>query len=1038
MLKHTSITKDRIRQFILVELHSHMISAHIPLECEFILGSFPNEATARKAKGWKEIEPGFFWGPAYHEGWYRIKGEIPADWRGSEVALGYGEPEIKFDKWNMVEGTIWRDNAPIGGLDWGHHHFRLSDRAAGGEGIDLLMQTYAHNKETTCHGAEKPRTPEPEEFRGFLLYQLNPDVMQLLFDCEFALNLAEGLEETDPIFAHLIRALNDVCNTARHDNPKSIAAARKLMKEVLGGINGEMNHSVIPVGHAHLDTAWLWPLSVTRLKMAHTTAVQLDLMERYPEHIFVHSQASQYEWLEEEHPQLLERVKKSIRKGQWEPLGSMWVEADCNLTGSEALVRQFLYGRRYFKEKLGYETVDMWLPDVFGYSAAIPQILEKFGIKYFVTQKLSWNQFNKPLHHTFWWEGIDGSKIWVHFPPGDTYVHNCSPKDIIKGVKSYRDHGRCDQSLLVYGHGDGGAGPNEFHVERLRRARIAPGLPVIEKKRKAIDFYKEAYENSRDLMTWKGELYFELHRGTYTSQAANKKQNRECEFLLRDAEWLACFRDDFANGYPKEALERAWKIVLLNQFHDIIPGSSVREVYEDSDRDYALVREMVEPVIEESLRQIGSKLDTSGMNRPVALFHNATTSGQAAIEWTDKSAPTALECEGETLPVQLVEEFGERKLIFETPSRAIGSVTVGDLTGASPIILPRLKASPKRLENDQYAVKFDANGHITSIQTLDDEPVEFIAPGGLGNLFQLFDDRPLYWDAWDVDIYALEKPRDLIKSESVELVEKGPVRAAIEIVKRFGQSTIRQRISLGPTPGIRFDTEIDWHETEKMLKVAFPLNVYSHRATFEIQWGHVERPTHRNTSWDVARFEVPCQKWFDLSEGGHGAALLNDGKYGCDTLDNVIRQTLLRSPKAPDPICDMGRHRFTYVLLPHYGALAQSDVIAASYALNAPVRHAFLSAGAGEQGDIPQLVASHSRDVIVEAVKKAEDSNLVIVRLYECHQTRGRTELSCALPIKRAWVVDMNEQPREELEVDSGSVRFSYKPFEIITLALQL
>lgn len=1037
MLKHTSITRDRARQFIAAELHDRMVAESIPLECEFVLGAFPDEATARKAKGWKKIEKGFMWGPAYHEGWYRVTGTIPEEWKGQEVALGYGDTNINFEKGNMCEGTIWRDNQIVGGLDWGHHHFRLIERA--GEGLDLVLQAYAHNKETTVHGAEKPRTELPEEYRGFLLMRLNPDVMQLFFDCEFALNLLEGLDEKDPLYHNVLRALNDICNSARYDNPKSIAAARKLMKEVLGGLVGEMHHSVIPVGHAHLDTAWLWPLSVTRLKMAHTTGVQLDLIERYPEHIFVHSQASQYEWLEEEHPHLLERIKKAMKKGQWEPVGSMWVEADCNLTGSEALVRQFLYGRRWFKQKLGYETVDMWLPDVFGYSAALPQILDKFGIKYFLTQKLSWNQFNKPLHNTFWWEGIDGSKVWVHFPPGNTYVHSCAPKDIIEGVKNHKDHGRSDQSMLVYGHGDGGAGPNEYHVERLRRARMAPGLPMIEKKKRAIDFFREAYDNSRDLMTWKGELYFELHRGTYTSQALTKKNNRDCEFMLRDAEMLACFRDDFAQGgYPADVLEKAWKIVLLNQFHDIIPGSSVKEVYDEAAEDYARAKAMIQPVIEESLRQIGSKLDRSGMKQPFAVFHNSNVPSQVEVPWDQESVPTAVACGDEVLPVQLVEEFGERKLIFETPNAALGSVAVADFATKAPTITNKVKTGNRRLENDSWSVRFDGNGHITSILTLDDQPIEFIAPGGLGNLFQIFDDRPLFWDAWDIDIYALEKPIDLVKSESVELVEKGPVRGAIEIVKRFGQSTIRQRISLGPTPGIRFDTEIDWHETDKMLKVGFPLNVYSHRASFEIQWGHVERPTHRNTSWDWARFEVPCQKWFDLSEGGHGAALLNNGKYGCDVDGNVMRQTLLRSPKAPDPMCDMGVHRFTYVLLPHYDQLVRSEVVAASYALNSVPRHAFLEAGEGAQGQIPALVSVDNANVIVETVKKAEDNKNLLVRLYECHQTRGRAELSCALPVKKAWLADMNEVPQQELEVEGGFVRFNFRPFEILTLVLQV
>jgi alpha-mannosidase len=772
--------------------------------------------------------------------------------------------------------------------------------------------------------------------------------------------------------------------------------------------------------------------------MAHTTSVQLDLMERYPEHVYAHSQASQYEWLEEQHPQLLERVKKAVKKGQWEAVGSMWVEADCNLTGSEALVRQFLYGRRWFQQKLGVTTDDMWLPDVFGYSAALPQILDKFGIKYFLTQKLSWNQYNKIPHHTFWWEGIDGSRVWTHFPPADTYIASMDAKEITESVSKFKEHGRSEHSIMLYGWGDGGGGPTEFHLERARRARTSPCMPEIRKRKKAIDFFQDAYEESHDLCTWKGELYFELHRGTFTSQAATKQENRICEFLLRDAELLSCFREDYPAKYPAKDLESAWKLVLLNQFHDIIPGSSVKEVYDDAARDYRKVHKMVEPIIQDSLKQIGSKLDTTGMDHPVVLFHNSVLPSQAEIEWTGDEPPKSLLAPEEILPVQLVEQDGKKRLIFETPNAALGAPCVADLSDEEPLNGSRLKVSSRKLENGEFSVKFDTNGNITSICTLEDDPIEFVKPGELANALQLFNDQPLFWDAWDIEIYSLEEPNNLVKADSVDVVEKGPVRSAIEVVRTFGKSTIRQRISLGPTPGIRFDTWVDWHEDNKMLKVAFPMNVNTLRATFEIQFGSVERPTHDNTSWDMAKFEVPCQKWFDMSEGGHGAAILNTGKYGCDVKDGVMRLTLLRSPKAPDPTCDMGEHHFSYVLLPHYDQVQHSDVVAAAYAINAPVRVAKVKSGKGADGMIPPLCAVSSRSVVIESVKKAEDSSHVLVRLYECHNTRGRAELSCAMPIRGAWLADLNETPIEEIEVDEGMITFDYKPFEIITLLLKV
>jgi alpha-mannosidase len=1031
------VTKERIKQFIDRELREKLILSSKPLKSSFLKGDHPSGSTAAKASGWVQIEPGFHWGGAYEQGWYKVNGSVPKK-EGVTPVLMYGRPEIQFNRDGMVEGTLWIKNRIVGGLDFGHQYFRLDGHTQQNGRFEILCQTYAHNKECVVHGWEQPRTPEPERFDGFLLAELDEARLALFFDCEFAFSLYEGLEESSPAAATVLRGLNDVCNAYRPDSNRTWTNCRRILRDALGSLSGDIDHTITACGHAHLDTAWLWPLSVTHLKMAHTTAVQLDLMDRYPEHVFCHSQASQYEWLEEQHPELLDRVQKAIKKGQWEPVGSMWVEADCNLTGSEALVRQFLYGRRWFEQKTGVVTDDMWLPDVFGYSAALPQILNKFNIKSFLTQKLSWNQYNKIPHHTFWWEGIDGSKIWTHFPPADTYIASMAPKEILESVKKYKDHGRCDHSMMLYGWGDGGGGPTEFHLERARRARNAPCMPEIRRKKHAADFFEDARAASSDLCTWKGELYFELHRGTFTSQAKNKQENRICEFLLRDAELLACFRDDFPRKYPADQLEKAWKLVLLNQFHDIIPGSSVREVYEDSDRDYEKVHEIVEPIIESSLRKIGQKLDTTGMEKPYALFHNSTIPSQAEIPWTKKSHPQSMLAHEEIQPVQLVNDFGGKKLIFQSPNASLGAPCVADLSSEEPYDGTRLKASTRRLENDQWSVKFDANGNITSIKTLEDEPIEFIQAGALANVFQIFDDHPTFWDAWDVEIYSLEDPTDLTKSDSVELVEKGPVRAAIEIVRTFGKSKIRQKISLGPTPGIRFDTWVDWHEDNKMLKVAFPMNINAMRASFEIQFGHVERPTHSNTSWDLAKFEVPHQKWFDLSEGGYGAALLNTGKYGCDVIDSTMRLTLLRSPKAPDPICDMGEHHFTYVLLPHYDQVVHSEVVQAAYAINSPVRYAELKATKGAQGVIPPLCDVSSRSIVVESVKKAEDSENLIVRLYECHNTRGRADLCCAVPIKGAWLTDLNEEPIRRLEVDESCVRFDYKPFEIITVMIKV
>lgn len=1029
MQKHAALTLGRIRNTLVIRINDRIIQDRLGVEVEFCPEPHSAEAVARKSKNWQRVEPGFRWGEAYKVSWFRVKGLIPKEWAGAEVAL---IPELGGER------TVWINNSPERGVDGPHAQYRLTDDAKGGEKFEYYIQSHAGNPSVRVHGGyTPPRVSPTETFKSCELVKIDSALQQLAYDVEFGMSLLSVFRETDPAYATLLRALNQVCNLLDTDRPNSISASRKVIKDALGSIPGEMKHTIIPCGHAHLDTAWLWPLEITHLKMAHTTANQLYLIDRYPRYVFVHSQASQYEWLEKEYPELLEKVKKAAAQGQWEVVGSMWVEADCNVTGSESLIRQFLYGRRYFQKHFGTPCEDMWLPDVFGYSAALPQILNQFGIRYFLTQKISWNQFNKFPHNTFWWQGIDGSRIWSHFPPADTYVGNGTPQEIAESVFKHKDQARSDHSLYLFGHGDGGGGPTELHLELLERARTAPGLPNIEMGRKALDFYREAKAKSKDLLTWSGELYLEMHRGTYTSQAKNKKFNRQCEFLLRDAEWLASFAPGKAKAYPAAELETAWKLVLLNQFHDIIPGSSVREVYDDSDRDYAKVFEMGERIVAEQLDHLAAQLDTSGCERPYGVFTASNLSSEGRIALDPDQNPGSMVCGGRSYPVQVVDAFGERQAIFEVPEDALGSVAVVDLRSEPHSGRSRIRTRDRRIENDAWSVKFDSHGNITSITSIDDRGTDFVAPGKLANVFQIFDDLPNFWGAWDIDLFAYETGEDLIRSESFEIVERGPVRAAVEVVKSFGKSRIRQRISLGPTPGIRFDTEIDWQEDHKLLKVAFPLNVNAQKATYEIQFGHVERPNHYNTSWDMARFEVPAQKWADLSQGDLGAALINDSKYGYDCNGNVLRLSLLRSPKAPDPDCDMGIHRFSYVLLPHFDHLVNSDIVAAGYAVNCPLRSVLLPQRAGVQGKLPKFVSVDSRNLIIETVKKAEDSEKTIVRLYECHNTRGKAWLQCVLPVRSAWLVDLNENPIAELEPIDGQLEIEFGPFEIVTLAIE-
>jgi len=1039
MQKHSDLTRNRIRAFLNSVLKPAIRRDQSPLRIEFNPDAARNDTEAARGP-WTEVTAGFTYGPAYRTVWFRLSGTVPAEFAGQPMVV---VAEVGGER------TVWRDGSPWCGIDHQHTDMGwlegssfsgLGPAPEGGERLEYLVQTYTRNSETTVTGRERPRSAHTETVGHAALVIIDPPTRDLAYDVDFTENLLDTIEPTDPAHATLLRALNEVVNlygpADQYPAGETIARARKIIRDALGSLNGEYKHTIVPVGHAHLDTAWLWPLAITRQKMAHTTATQLGLLERYPEYIFAHSQASQYEWLEQDHPALFARVQAAIRRGQWEPVGSMWVEADCNLTGAESLIRQFLYGRRYFRQKLGYQTEDMWLPDVFGYSAALPQILKKFNIKYFLTQKISWNQFNKFPHHTFYWQGIDGSRVWTHFPPADTYNGSAEPKEVVYSVKNYKDHARSDQSLYVFGFGDGGGGPTERHIEFLRRGRLAPHYPDVALGKRAVDFFRDARARSRDLQTWVGELYLELHRGTFTSQARNKQQNREGEFLLRDAEWLATFAPNFPLGYPAAELESAWKLLLLNQFHDIIPGSSVREVHEDSERDYAAIRETGERIVAEALDQFGGTLDTVDATHPMLLFQNASIPGQGQIPWTAEAVPGSITSGDECTPVQLVADLDGPQLIFSVPAAALGAVAVADFSDRPTATRPKLKHGSRRIENAHLSVRFDTAGNISGILNLEDG-MEVLEPNRLGNVFQLFDDRPNFWSAWDIDAFALETRQDLLKSDRFEITERGPVRVAAEVSRTFGNSRIWQRVSLGPTPGIRFDTVIDWHESEKMLKVAFPVNINATRATHEIQFGNVERPTHFNTSWDMAKFETCAHKWIDLSEGDRGVALLNDGKYGHDVHQNVMRLTLLRSPKAPDPQCDMGQHRFTYVLYPHYGSYRHGSVVEAAYALNAPLRHRPLSTHRGVSGSMPAFITSDDRNLVIESVKKAEDSSDIIVRLYECHNARGKADLICALPPSSAFLCDLEENELADLDVSDGVLSLEYRPFEIITVKLR-
>jgi alpha-mannosidase len=736
--------------------------------------------------------------------------------------------------------------------------------------------------------------------------------------------------------------------------------------------------------------------------------------------------------MRDHYPDLWERMKVRIAEGRIEPTGSMWVEADCNIPSGESLVRQIVYGKQFYRQELGIETEDVWLPDVFGYSAALPQIMRRSGIRWFLTQKLSWNQYNVLPHHSFLWEGIDGSRVFTHFPPADTYGGTVSVRELRYGVRNFKDHDRATRSLYLFGWGDGGGGPTSEMLESARRLADLDDLPRLTMEGPRA-FFTQAEADLRHPAVWAGELYLELHRGTYTSQAATKLGNRRAEFALRQAELWTALAPDLP--YPADRLEDLWKTLLLHQFHDIIPGSGIHWVYDDTALAHRRILTEARSLADGALARMAEGVDTSTTRYPVVVFNPLS---HPRTELVSVEAPhdltAALGPSGAPGPVQ---RDPEGRAVFEVTVPPCG-YQLYDLVPADTAPVGGVTAGPRSLENEHLRVDLDDQGLVSSIV---DKAAgrQVLAPGERGNRFQLHPDYPNFYDAWDIDRFTFDQVVDLDDVESVEVVEHGPLRAGIRVSRRFGDSEITQVIRLDAgAHWIQFDTEVEWHETNRLLKVAFPVDVRSLRATYEIQFGHVERPTHANTSWDVARFEVCAHKWADLSEPGYGVALLNDCKYGYDISGNVIRLSLLRATTWPDPVADRGHHRFTYRLYPHEGDLRQAGVVDAGYDLNVPLQPVTTAAHPGTGDARVSLVSVDVPHVVVDVVKRSEDrSGALVVRLYEAWGRRGPVTIRVPWDIRRAALTDLLEREVDEIPSRGPTVTFDTSPFQITTLRIE-
>lgn len=861
------------------------------------------------------------------------------------------------------------------------------------------------------------------------LNMIDTKIEKLYYDISVPLDSCKCFEKTSDNYMKIMKSLDIATGYLDLRQPFSESFYKSidetidyLEKEFYNKICGNSEASVSCVGHTHIDVAWLWTLAQTVEKTQRSFATVIKLMQQYPEYKFMSSQPQLYKYVKEHAPDLYNEIKDMIRQGRWEVEGAMWLEADCNLASGESLVRQILFGKRFMKNEFGVESNILWLPDVFGYSAALPQILKKSGVDKFVTSKISWNEFNKLPYDTFMWEGIDGTQLFTYFitaqnfklgekpQTNTTYVGYIKPEQVLGTWERYQQKEYNNETLITFGYGDGGGGPTKDMLEQQRR--LSYGIPGIPKTKieKAGEFLntveKNFFENTkllRRMPKWVGELYLEFHRGTYTSIAKIKKNNRLSELLYQKAEALCILDALLFNGeYPQEEINSAWETILLNQFHDIIPGSSIFEVYEESDKQYAKIIEDGNNIVERKLSGIIQNIETAGG----LWVYN----------------PNSFECS------DIVNHNGKKVFVENIPS-------FGWKVVAPKLTVNKINVADNLIENRYFRILFNEKGEITSLFDKENDR-EVIKQGESANQLQVFEDLPRCYDAWEIANYYKYKMWSIDDVIEIKHIDEG-ARAGLAITKKFLNSTVTQKIfAYENIRRIDFDTTIDWHEEHLLLKAAFPLDIHTNKAVYDIQFGNIERATHENTDWDQAKFEVCAHKWADMSDGGYGVSIINDCKYGHSTEGSTIKLTLLKCATYPNPHADKGLHQFTYSLYPHSGDFKEAGTPQMAYTLNQPL----ISREIGQQsGQLPSeysLLSCSNDNIIIETVKKAEDSDEIIVRLYENHNKKGSINLKFGFELDSVYLCDLTENSIRHLDCCSNEVTLPISNYEIVTLKI--
>ncbi|MWV45917.1 alpha-mannosidase [Paenibacillus sp. HJL G12] len=1034
-----------------------------------------DEARQQSASG-AVVRIGDHWGGRDRYAWFMTEIEFPQSWKGQDVIGLIKLGETGGGNCTGYEAQVFLNGEALQALDRNHAELFFPEETVASGRAELAIYAWS--------GLSAPdgRSPFDHRIDSLSVAILDEDVDDLYYTSLHMLQTVKQLDERQLERHGLTDALEAAFNQLDWSQPGSEAfyasavQARRTLRERLEAIPRGPRPQITAVGHCHIDVAWLWRLQHTREKSGRSFSTVLTLMDRFPEYVFLQSQPQLYAYLKKDFPELYAKIKDRVQSGNWEATGAMWLESDCNIPSGESLVRQLLTGKRFFKEEFGVDNRVLWLPDVFGYSWALPQILKKSGIDYFMTTKISWSQYNRFPYDTFTWRGIDGTEILTHYittPDNDgswfyTYNGNVTGASVQGLWNNYRQKDINDQLLLAYGWGDGGGGPTRDMLEAVRRYEDMPGAPQV-KAGGAEDFFVRLEEQVQDqpqLHLWDGELYLEYHRGTYTSQAYNKRMNRRMELLLHNAEFLNAFALVLnpEHAYPSAQLAESWEIVLRNQFHDIIPGSSIHEVYEDSKLEYEESEKLALAAIDTGLSGLvqqngeiaGAEAPQgkairifNSLGHPRSFLAEVELDGAAEMNWY---SPDGVKLEAQKASDNTSDSGKVLVSVHDVP--AYGYVTIygrGNVESAQAgstvdavqngeVASETWSIGTDRLETPYYSIRLNEAGQMASLY---DKRAgrEVLKPGEPANVLQVFEDKPMAHDAWDIDIYYQDKMTVVDTLQELTVLEAGPLRGVLKLVYGYQNSTIEQHMTVyRDSPRIDFRTCVDWNEHQQLLKTAFPVEIRSTKATYEIQFGNVERPTHWNTSWDYARFESVAQRWVDLSEGGYGVSLLNDCKYGHDIRNHVIRLSLIKSAVYPDGNADQGRHDFTYSLYPHSGGWYEAGTHQAACELNSPLLTAAVADG-NALPDVLGMLKTDARNVMIDTVKKSEDGQTLIVRLYEFGGIRTKAAVTVdpyLRAIRSAEETDLMEEHPSALPFAGQNIEVAIAPYEIKTLNIAI